>query len=119
MSDSSAHLVILLICQHLRVRRVYILFSALHGLRTTDEAMLAELDGHVQQSGGTKFTLQAIITRADQLGNAGREHVDQMKNAIFRAAPTCLPPIITALPPKGPKFGIEMVRKSIADCCGL
>ena len=81
--------------------------------------MLAELDAQVQRSGGTKFTLQAIITKADQLGNLGREHVDQMKNTIFQAAPTCLPPIITACPPKGPKFGIELVRKSIADCCGL
>lgn len=81
--------------------------------------MLAELDSRVQQLGGTKFTLQAIITKADQLGDSGREHVDQMKNAIFEAAPTCLPPIIAACPPNGSKFGIELVRKSITDCCGL
>ncbi|KAG9312782.1 hypothetical protein JVU11DRAFT_6196 [Chiua virens] len=108
-----------MIRQHSRLRRVYTLFSAPHGLRSTDEAMLAELDSQLQQSGGTKFTLQAIITKADQLENGGRERVDQMKSAIFRAAPTCLPPIITACPPKGLKFGMELVRKSIADCCGL
>lgn len=81
--------------------------------------MLAELDAQVQRSGGTKFTLQAIITKADQLGDSGRDQVDQMKSAIFQTAPTCLPPIITACPPKGPKFGIELVRTSITDCCGL
>ena len=102
-----------------RLRRIYILFSAPHGLRPTDAAMLAELDTQVQQSGGTKFTLQAIITKADQLGDSGREQVDQMKKAIFQAAPTCLPPIITACPPKGSNFGIELVRKSITDSCGL
>ncbi|KAI9573896.1 P-loop containing nucleoside triphosphate hydrolase protein [Boletus coccyginus] len=101
------------------LRRIYILFSAPHGLRSTDKAMLAELDTQVQRFGGTRFTLQAIITKADQLGDLGREHVDQMKNAIFQAAPTCLPPIITACPQKGSKFGIELVRKSISDCCGL
>lgn len=81
--------------------------------------MLAELDSQVQKSGGTKFTLQAIITKADQLGDLGREQVDQMKNSIFQAAPTCLSPIITACPSKGSDFGIELVRKSITDCCGL
>jgi GTP-binding protein len=81
--------------------------------------MLAELDTQIQQFGGTKFTMQAIITRADQLGDSSREHVDQMKTAIFKAAPTCLPPIITACSPNGSKFGIELVRKSITDCCGL
>lgn len=105
--------------QHNRLRRIYILFSAPHGLRSTDKAMLVELDTQVQKFGGTKFTLQAIITKADQLGDSGREHVDQMKNAIFQAAPTCLPPIITACPQNGSKFGIELVRKSITDCCGV
>ncbi|KAF8141870.1 hypothetical protein EV363DRAFT_1151216 [Boletus edulis] len=101
------------------LRRIYIIFSAPHGLRSTDEAMLAKLDTQVQQLGGTKFSLQAIITKADQLGDSGREHVDQMKNTIFKAAPTCLSPIITACPPKGSNFGIELIRKSITDCCGL
>ena len=105
--------------QYSRLRRIYILFSAPHGLRSADEAMLAELDTQVQQFGGTKFTLQAIITKADQLGDSGREHVDQMKNAIFQAAPTCLPPIITACPSNGSNFGIELVRESITGCCGL
>lgn len=81
--------------------------------------MLAELDSQVQQFGGTKFTLQAVITKADQLGELGRGRVDHMKKAIFQVAPACLPPIITACPPKGSNFGIELVRKSITDCCGL
>ncbi|KAF9244156.1 hypothetical protein BU15DRAFT_42285 [Melanogaster broomeanus] len=101
------------------LRRIYILFSAPHGLRDTDEAMLAELDAQVQASGGTKFTVQAIITRADQLRATGREQVERMKDAIFQAAPTCLPPIITACPPRGLPFGIDLVRKSITDSCGL
>ncbi|KAF9219948.1 P-loop containing nucleoside triphosphate hydrolase protein [Gyrodon lividus] len=101
------------------LRRIYILFSAPHGLRDTDEAMLAELDAQVQSSGGTRFTLQAIITKADQLRDNGREQVECMNKAIFQAAPTCLPPIITACPPRGLPFGIELVRKSITDSCGL
>ncbi|KAF8554317.1 hypothetical protein OG21DRAFT_1106711 [Imleria badia] len=94
---------------HDRLRRIYILFSAPHGLRSTDEAMLAELDTQVQKFGGTKFTLQAIITKADQLGESGREHVEQMKNAIFQAAPTCLPLV--------PKRARILVLSCFAELC--
>ncbi|KIK82021.1 hypothetical protein PAXRUDRAFT_832458 [Paxillus rubicundulus Ve08.2h10] len=101
------------------LRRIYILFSAPHGLAATDEAMLAELDAQVQSSGGTNFTLQAIITKADQLRDDGRDQVERMNKAIFKAAPTCLPPIITACPARGLPFGMELVRTSITDSCGL
>ncbi|KIJ65222.1 hypothetical protein HYDPIDRAFT_88928 [Hydnomerulius pinastri MD-312] len=102
-----------------QLRRIYILFSATHGLGATDEAMLNELDAQVQSSGGTNFTLQAIITKADLLRGDGRQKVDSLKKAIFQAAPTCLPPIITAFPPRGTPFGIDLVRRSIIDSCGL
>ncbi|KAH7885779.1 P-loop containing nucleoside triphosphate hydrolase protein [Phlebopus sp. FC_14] len=102
------------------LRRIYILVSAVHGLGATDEAMLAVLDAQVQASGGTQFTLQAIITKADDLKQeGGREQMERIKKAIFVAAPTCLPPIVTACPPHGHPFGIDVVRKSIIECCGL
>ncbi|EGN95105.1 hypothetical protein SERLA73DRAFT_187416 [Serpula lacrymans var. lacrymans S7.3] len=100
--------------------RIYILLTAAHGLTPSDEAMLSSLDANVQSSAGTNFTLQAIITKADTLGSQGRKLVEATSQNIFKAAPTCLPPIITACPGGGKSmFGVEEVRKSMIDACGL
>ncbi|CCM02610.1 uncharacterized protein FIBRA_04713 [Fibroporia radiculosa] len=102
------------------LKRVFILFNAKHGLSDIDRAMLQSLDEQCQSSAGTKFTLQAVITKADSLlqsRNAGNT-VQDLQKAIFEAAPTCLPAIVTTAL-KHPHFGIEEVRRSIADACGL
>jgi GTP-binding protein len=80
-------------------------------LRTLGEQSLA--------SSGLKFTLQAIITKTDDLPrDSAPDVIPIMQRKIFAAAPTCLPAIITSALLK-PPFGIEDVRKSIADACGL
>lgn len=102
-----------------RLRRVYILFNAKHGLNQVDRAMLASLDEQCQSSAGIKFTLQAVITKADLL--VTREtlsSVEKMQKDIFEAAPTCLPAILTVAL-KQPHIGIEELRRSIAEACGL
>ncbi|KAI0917902.1 hypothetical protein AcV5_002722 [Taiwanofungus camphoratus] len=101
------------------LRRVYILFNAKHGLNQVDRAMLASLDEQCQSSAGIKFTLQAVITKADLL--VTREtlsSVEKMQKDIFEAAPTCLPAILTVAL-KQPHIGIEELRRSIAEACGL
>ncbi|KAH9939157.1 P-loop containing nucleoside triphosphate hydrolase protein [Amylocystis lapponica] len=101
------------------LRRVYVLINASHGVNEADRAMLQRLDTQCQASGGSHFTLQAVITKADALvARDARAAIQDIQRDIFEAAPTCLPAIVT-MALKFPYFGIEEVRESIADACGL
>lgn len=103
----------------IRLRRVYILFNAKHGINETDAVMLRSLNDRCLASAGSRFTLQAVITKADTIPI---EQVDKiipmMRKQIFEAAPTCLPPVISSVRMK-PQFGIEEMRKSIVEACEL
>ncbi|OSX64099.1 hypothetical protein POSPLADRAFT_1054715 [Postia placenta MAD-698-R-SB12] len=102
------------------LRRVFVCVNGTHGLNDHDRAMLQQLDAQCQASGGTRWTLQAIITKADALARAknGRGLVAQIQHAVFEAAPTCLPAIVTAAA-REPHFGIDEVRNSVAEACAL
>ena len=102
-----------------RLRRVFILFNAKHGLNETDKMMLSSLDEQCQASGGLRGTLQAIITKADSLhmGELAKA-VKRIQKDVFEAAPTCLPPIITAAHGQ-PHLGVDLLRQSIVEACGL
>ena len=79
--------------------------------------MLQSLDERVQASAGLKFTLQAIITKADTIPDRKlASSIAQMKKDIAEAAQTCLDPIITSTA-KYPYTGIDAVRKAIAQAC--
>ena len=101
------------------LRRVYVLLNAKHGVTETDTAMLRSLSAQSLASSGLDFTLQTVITKADELPADGAgDVIPTMQRKIFDAAPACLPAIITSALMK-PPFGIEDVRKSMADACGL
>jgi len=65
------------------------------------------------------LTLQAVITKADTIP-LGRsvEVVGKMRDQIRKAAPTCLPAILTSAN-MSPPLGIAEVRKSIVEACGI
>ncbi|KAH9479766.1 putative GTP-binding protein EngB [Psilocybe cubensis] len=102
------------------LKRVYILFNAKHGLNETDKLMLAALSSSLlSERGAQAFTLQSIITKADTVPTAKLQGtISNMKKDIWDAAPLCLPPIITSAE-MSPPFGINQVRQSIAEACGL
>lgn len=77
--------------------------------------MLHSLDERVQASAGLKFTLQAIITKADMIPDTKfASSIAQMGKDIAAAAPTCLDPIITSTA-KYPYIGIDAVRNAITQ----
>jgi GTP-binding protein len=79
--------------------------------------MLQSLDERVQASAGLKFTLQAIITKADTIPDRKlATSIAQMREDIAEAAPTCLDPIITSTA-KYPYIGIDAVRNAIMQAC--
>lgn len=80
--------------------------------------MLRSLNEQCQISDGRNLTLQGIITKADTLSPESVKQVKKMQDDIFEAAPTCLPAIVT-IASKYPFFGIEEVRKSIVEACGV
>jgi len=100
------------------LRRVYILFNAKHPLNDFDTRMLSHLSNSLISARGTQpFTLQSIITKADCIPVAKvTEVIDKMRREIWKAAPVCLPPIITSAG-MNPPFGVEEVRQNIAEAC--
>jgi GTP-binding protein len=80
--------------------------------------MLQHLDEMIQ-SGHSRWTLQAIITKADLVPLVNVNPViSSIRQSIFDNAPTCLPPIVTASL-KSTGLGIDDVRRSIVEACGL
>ncbi|KAA1468941.1 P-loop containing nucleoside triphosphate hydrolase protein [Dentipellis sp. KUC8613] len=101
------------------LRRVYILFNSTHGLNEADKIMLRDLDARSQSWEGNHWTFQAILTKADKATQADApSRIAKIREEIFEAAPTCLPPIVTAAG-LSPPFGIDEVRNSIAEACGI
>ncbi|KAG6811227.1 hypothetical protein H0H92_008444 [Tricholoma furcatifolium] len=102
------------------LRRIYILFNAKHALNAFDTQMLAHLSSKLfDERGRQPFTLQAVITKADCIPSSKvPETIAQLRRDIWEAAPLCLPPIITSAT-MSPPFGIEELRKNIAEACGL
>jgi GTP-binding protein len=101
-----------------RLCRVYVLLNAKHGANEADKLMLQQLDDKVQ-SGGARWTLQAIITKADLVSDHKQQSaIEGISRAIFENAPTCLPPIVTASL-KSNGIGVNDVRRSIVEACGL
>lgn len=102
------------------LRRVYILFNAKHGLNAHDREMLTHLSSLLITPRGTQpWTLQSIITKTDTIPvNDVPMVIQKLRKDIHDAAPLCLPPILTSTEMK-PPFGIDEVRKSIVDVCGL
>ena len=101
-----------------RLCRVYVLLNAKHGMNEADRLMLQDLDNKIQ-SGDARWSLQAIITKADLVSSHNLDATEEsMKRSIFEIAPTCLPPIITASL-KSDGLGVNDVRRSIVEACGL
>lgn len=102
------------------LRRVYILFNAKHGLNGYDTQMLSHLSTFLVSPSGTQpFTLQAVITKIDTVPvGKVQGSLEKMRKDIFAFAPLCLPPIVTSSL-MSPPFGIDLVRRNIAEACGL
>ena len=104
----------------IRLKRVYILFTAKNGLNAFDRQMLAFLSEKLMTPRGTQpFTLQAIITKADQVRiEELQTNLSLIQKDIWESAPLCLPAIVTSTA-LSPPFQIDLVQKNIADACGL
>ena len=97
---------------------MYILLSAKHGVNEADKLMLQDLDEKIQS--GSKWTLQAIITKADLVPLGKDTSISSIKRTIFEHAPTCLPPIVTAsLKSTSTALGVNDLRMSVMEACAL
>ncbi|KXN83964.1 putative GTP-binding protein EngB [Leucoagaricus sp. SymC.cos] len=102
------------------LRRVYILFNAKHGLNAFDAGMLEHLSRFLLTPRGTQpWTLQSIITKVDTIpADKIVAVITKIRKEIHRAAPLCLPPIVTSTEMK-PPIGIDQVQDNIIDACGI
>jgi GTP-binding protein len=96
------------------------LINASHGLKESDKMMLEHLNEKCQNSlaNNRPMTLQAIFTKCDLLRADAQGELQRMQKEIFETAPLCLPGIVTATS-NGLRIGVEEVRRSIIDACGL
>lgn len=106
----------------IRLKRIYLLINASHGLKETDLAMLSHLNTQCTHAlaNGRPVTLQAIFTKCDLLlRKEGQKTLQRMQDEVFEAAPLCLPGIVTAASGGGGLVGVEKVRRSVVEACGL
>ena len=97
---------------------MYILLNAKHGINEADKLMLRDLDAKIQS--GSRWTLQAIITKADLVPLNRDTTISRIKRTIFEQAPTCLPPIVTAsLKSTSTALGVNDLRMSVMEACAL
>ena len=69
----------------------------------------------VNDEGQQPFTLQAVITKADTVPVTElQDALAKIKEDIWKAAPLCLPPLVTSAA-MVPPFGIQTLRENIAD----
>lgn len=77
------------------------------------------LASKMMQDGVQKFTLQAVITKADTLDvDELRPALESIRKQIWQAAPLCLLPIITSAI-MSPPFGIDKLRQNVIDACAI
>ncbi|KAG8958291.1 hypothetical protein FRC03_009274 [Tulasnella sp. 419] len=116
------------VTQRDRLKRVYVCINAGHKVSDYDISMLQQLQEHCLASsrrGGQPLTFQTVFTKSDKFPLADADKViAAMVDQIFKAAPLCLPPAAFTSPKvvtdtTGKKMGIEELRLSIAEACGL
>jgi GTP-binding protein len=124
MLGFSLPILIHVLIQNHSLRRIFLLLNGKHTIHETDLAMLRSLDERMQdpsdvKSGNRTCTLQAVVTKLDTFAkSSSAADIKAIRNQIFEAAPTCLPPIFTSTTMK-PMVGVIALRKAIAEACGL
>lgn len=92
--------------------------SALHGVTEFDEAMLNHLSDILGQRTGYAVDVQPVFTKLDLLRpQEAASKIAATQKQISQVAPSCLPPILTAVS-KSQRIGIDYLRTSIAGICG-
>ncbi|KAH9933448.1 uncharacterized protein B0H18DRAFT_983749 [Fomitopsis serialis] len=98
-----------------QLRRVFLIIDASKGLGAPDESMLQ----YIASFEKPKFSVQPVLTKADLVKPGDRDEVaQQIQEAIQKALPSASPPIITCSR-LGSNLGIQEMRTSIAEACGM
>lgn len=99
----------------IRLRRVYILINAEHGVTADDRFMLQFLGRESQQI--KRFSVQPVLTKLDKVPLPLVSRVVEVhQRTISEALPTCLPVIQTAVGKR--KLGRVQLQHSILQACG-
>lgn len=85
--------------------RVFVLIDARHGIKATDEDILALLDT-------AAVSYQAVLTKADKVSRAELEKVTAETKAALAKHPAAFPEVIVTSSEKG--GGIDLLRAEIA-----
>ncbi|KAI0761815.1 P-loop containing nucleoside triphosphate hydrolase protein [Trametes elegans] len=101
-----------------QLRRVYFLFSAAHGMNDVDRMMLGSLFENAHASRREKFTIQPVVTKGDRFQGNAQQEISSWQTDIMDIAPSSLPLIVTAAA-EHPHFGVDKVRQSIVEACGI
>jgi GTP-binding protein len=81
--------------------------------------MLSTLAERITAHGGSRHTLQAVLTKLDTVPlSDARAVLRKARQDIFDASPVCLPPLVTSAI-RHPMIGVDDVRASIVEACGL
>jgi GTP-binding protein len=88
------------------LRRAFVLIDARHGIKAVDEEILTLLDK-------AAVTFQAVLTKADKIGDRDRAKVLEQVRSALRKHPAAFPELVVTSSETGE--GIETLRAIIAD----
>ena len=88
------------------LRRAFVLIDARHGIKAVDEESLTLLDK-------AAVTFQAVLTKADKIGDRDRAKVLEQVRSALRKHPAAFPELVVTSSETGE--GIETLRAIIAD----
>ena len=88
------------------LRRAFVLIDARHGAKAVDEEIMSLLDS-------SAVTFQCVMTKADKVKEADREHSIEATRKVLARHPAAFPEIIMTSSEKGD--GIETLRAVIAS----
>lgn len=82
--------------------------------------MLKTLNQQVEEAErqNRAISLQAVFTKCDTVRTDAAGAIEALQREVFRLAPLCLPGIATAVSGRA-RLGIDPLRESIVDACGL
>ncbi len=92
-----------------RLRRVFVLIDARHGIKANDKDMLGLLDQ-------AAVSYQIVLTKMDKVKGAAREQLMSETTAVIARRPAAHPEILATSSEKG--LGLEELRAIISELSG-
>lgn len=82
--------------------------------------MISELNGMFERQENRRWTFQLVLTKVDSVSTGAlQDQVTKTVEAVWNVAPSCQPPYILTSSSNWERRGIDEMRESIVEACGV